>query len=113
MQYKDWRAELATVPRLRMSQVVGFLRQSGRAETCPFCSYKGVWDFHVEMPEDEAEVDADSLMALYKMATGRGGEEYECVAISCPSCAHFSMLDVNRIKRYIFLRAQAQEQHDG
>lgn len=105
MDYEDWSEPLNSFGPLRMSQVSDFLHESGRPDTCPFCSYAGAWDFHIRWPDDGLELEADPLMSVYELSGPHLKQPNECVAITCPKCAHFSHLDVNRIKMY-FIQQQ-------
>lgn len=113
MDYEDWREPLKGFGPLRMSHVADFLHESGRPEKCPFCLYSGVWDFHVRWPDKEPLPDDDPLMSVFELKNENSKDPHECVAITCPKCAHFSLLDVNRIKMHIIRQARLKEKVDG
>ena len=113
MDHEDWREELKGFGPLRMSQVFTYLQSSGRTETCPFCAYTGAWDFHIQWDATTTAPENDPLMSVFELGSQLSSEPNECVAITCPQCAHFSLLDAGRIKTHILRLARLKEKTNG
>lgn len=111
--HEDYREVIAAMQPLRMSQVVRYLRNAGRTEKCPFCGYQGEWDFHVQWPDGAAEPEQDPPMVVFNISTTSNPKPHQCVAITCPQCAHFSLLDINRIQLHLHHAAKAMERFNG
>lgn len=105
--------DLSVLPPLRMSDVVDFLNQADRNSTCPFCKYDGDWDFHIQWPDHSVPPEDDPLMTVFALPMQHSDAEHSCVAITCQNCAHFSMLDVERIKMHILRNIRTQEHGNG
>lgn len=92
------REAVASIEPLHLSDLVRFLKSSGRDQTCPFCRYDGGWDFHIQLPESDTDIEEDPLLCVYTLSLSHDKIHQECTAITCPKCAHFSMLDITTIK---------------
>jgi hypothetical protein len=92
------------VAPIRMGDVTSFLRTSGRTERCPFCDYAGDWEFHIQIDKNTGEPEDDPLMCVFSLPLTHGENTQECVALTCPKCAHFSMLDIYLVKRHKFAK---------
>lgn len=95
----DERERLRSVPPLRMSDLVSFLAQSGRYPKCPFCSHDGYWEFHLQVTDETLE-DEDPLLVVYELAKGHSDESHGAAAITCPKCAHLSLIDLRNVKLF-------------
>lgn len=91
--------DMGGMPRLRADDLTTFFAVTGRSEECPFCSYSGAWDLHVDEEQPEEALLDNPRLSVYRLAARYGGTEpHDCVAITCPQCGHFSMISIYRIQ---------------
>lgn len=87
-------------PPLRLNDLVAFLRSSGRTEKCPFCSYDGDWDIHVELTDGEYAPNPP-LSVFMADSKNEPDAPHRCAAMTCPQCGHFSMISEYRIRLHL------------
>lgn len=96
----DLQEMLKDMPHPRSSELVEYLKQSGRYSQCPFCPHDGGWELHLMLPNEGPEEDDPRLMIFNVEALDPELGKSQCAGLTCPNCGHFSLVSLYKLAEF-------------
>lgn len=103
--FRSWTWSKDQPWKVRNSELIKFLTDTGRFISCPVCSHNGNWTFHVDI--DLGQTGPDPYMMIYIMdafsPTNLGQAKYRAghFALECPKCAHLELIPCQAVANYL------------